>query len=320
MSQTDKGIRAIDLFCGVGGSSWGARSAGCDIVAGFDLWEVAGQAYKSNFPEAEFVLGRLESLDMATIKPRLGDVDLIIASPECTNHSPAKGSGPRCEASKATAFQVVRFASEFAPRWLVIENVVSMRRWSRYAEFIGQLHELGYQTREQVLNSRDFGVPQSRRRLFITCDREGQPPEILSKSRAKKTARSIIDWHGEYSYAPLRTKRRAANTLARAERGIQNLGDGEPFLVVYYGSDHAGGWQEMDVPLRTITTVDRFAIVRPTKDGHEMRMLQPRELQQAMGMPKRFDLGDGTRRNRVHLIGNAVCPPVMQRVVKTLTA
>ncbi len=90
--------------------------------------------------------------------------------------------------------------------------------------------------------------------------------------------------------------------------------------MVYYGSDAAGGWQRLDQPLRTITTVDRFALVRPDgKGGHEMRMLQPDELQAAMGFPPEFTLNGTTRRQKIHLLGNAVCPPVMQAIVKSLT-
>src|SRR6185295_18486594 len=106
-------IRALDLFCGAGGSSWGAREAGVEIVAAFDLWPIAGEAHDANFPEAEFVLGPLEQLDVRALATRLGQIDLILASPECTNHSPAKGNKPRCERSKETAFQVVRFAEAF---------------------------------------------------------------------------------------------------------------------------------------------------------------------------------------------------------------
>ena len=89
--------------------------------------------------------------------------------------------------------------------------------------------------------------------------------------------------------------------------------------MVYYGTDHAGGWQNIDVPLRTITTVDRFAYVKPTSSGHVMRMLQPEELKQAMGWPKRYKFNHGSRRDKVKMIGNAVCPPVMKAIVKNLT-
>ena len=130
-----KTLRALDLFCGAGGSSWGAREAGAEIVAAFDLWPQAGAAHLMNFPEAEFINSRLEDLDVDALVKKYGKIDLILASPECTSHSPAKGNKPRCEESKNTAFQVTRFAKAFKPRWVVVENVVSMRRWSRFAEF-----------------------------------------------------------------------------------------------------------------------------------------------------------------------------------------
>jgi DNA (cytosine-5)-methyltransferase 1 len=160
------------LFCGAGGSSWGAREAGVEIVAAFDLWPLAGEVHDANFPETEFIPGRLEEHDVESLVRQLGPSGLILASPECTNHSPAKGNKPRCELSNETAFQVVRFAAAFQPGWLVVENVVHMRRWARYAEFKGALDQLGYHLREQVLNAAHFGVPQSRRRLFLTADRQ----------------------------------------------------------------------------------------------------------------------------------------------------
>ncbi len=66
--------------------------------------------------------------------------------------------------------QALRYAKEFKPRWLVLENVVHMRPWSRY-ELKEKLENLGYSLRECVLDASDFGVAQSRRRLFIVCDR-----------------------------------------------------------------------------------------------------------------------------------------------------
>lgn len=270
-------IRAIDLFCGAGGSSWGAQKAGVEIVAAFDLWELAGKNHHANFPNARFYPTRLEDVNISEMKKDLGQIDLILASPECTNHSPAKGNKIRCEESKNTAFQVIRFARELKPRWIVIENVVSMRRWSRYEEFKKEL-EADYQVTEEILDSSDFGVPQSRRRLFLLCDRQRKPSKTTKILGRKKTVRSIINLNGAYSWTPLRTERRAAATLERAERGIKEVGAKTPFLLVYYGSDHAGGWQELSRPLRTITTLDRFAIVKPSPQGHLMRMLQVPEL------------------------------------------
>jgi DNA (cytosine-5)-methyltransferase 1 len=314
-------IRTLDLFCGVGGSSWGAREAGVEIVAAFDFWPLAGHAHDANFPEAEFIPGRLEDLDVDALVERLGPIDLILASPECTNHSPAKGNKPRCEQSKDTALQVVRFAEAFKPRWLVVENVVNMRKWTRYAEFGFALEKLGYKLREQVLNSSHFGVPQSRRRLFLMADKQQAPPKVMPSKTEPRNVADIVDLNGKYPWTPLRKPNRAKATIERAERGFAALGKATPFLLVYYGSDGAGGWQQLTRPLRTITTVDRFALVRPDrKHGHVMRMLQVPELQAAMGMPHRMRLESGTRRDRIKMIGNAVCPPVMKRVIQTLTA
>ena len=129
-----------------------------------------------------------------------------------------------------------------------------------------------------------------------------------------------MDLNGAYRWTPLRRPNRAKATLERAERGFAALGETKPFLLVYYGSDGGGGWQRLNRPFRTITTVDRFALVKPDPEsGHVMRMLQVPELQAAMGMPSKMKLEAGTRRDRIKMIGNAVCPPVMRHVVKTLT-
>ena len=313
-------IRAIDIFSGAGGSSWGAKAAGVQIVAAFDLWPLAGEIHNANFLDAQFFEGRLEDQDIDALVKSLGKIDLIIASPECTNHSPAKGNKPRCEKSKDTAFQVVRFAKAFKPRWLVIENVVNMRRWKRYAEFRQALEALGFKLREQILNSAQFGVAQTRRRLFLTADLNQEPPKIIPRKHPVKKVGEIVDLNGTYKWTPLRQPNRATATLERAERGIAAMGTDKPFLLVYYGSDGGGGWQKLDRPLRTITTVDRFALVKPDKEhGHVMRMLQVPELQAAMGMPAKMKLEAGTRRDRIKMIGNAVCPPVMRQVIKTLT-
>jgi len=311
-------LRAIDLFCGAGGSSWGARLAGAQMVGAFDAWDLAGQVYKDNFPDAHFFHGRLEEMDLPAITKQLGEVDLMLASPECTNHGPAKGNRPRCENSKNTAFQVTRFARALKPRWIVIENVSSMRRWDRYEELIDNLIDLGYHIHPQILNSAQFGVPQRRRRLFLLCDLKKQPDPVKLPTSSGKTAADIVDLNGAYSYSPLRTDRRAKATIERAERAIKELGDGAPFLLVYYGSDHAGGWQSLNVPLRTVTTLDRFAIVKPHRGRHIMRMLQIPELKAAMGMPAQMRFEAGSRRDRIKMIGNAVCPPVMRYVVKHL--
>jgi DNA (cytosine-5)-methyltransferase 1 len=313
-----KRVRAIDLFCGAGGSSWGAQAAGVEIVAAFDMWTVAESVYRDNFPDVKFYGGRIEDHDVDQIVKEVGDVDLIIASPECTNHSVAKGNKPRCEKSRETALLVVKFATAFKPRWVVVENVVSMKNWSRYGELVQQMKDLGYHAMTRTLNAADFGVPQARRRLFLIFDLEKEPCWRKLRRRKRRTAGQVVDGNGRYSYAPLRSERRAKATLLRADRAVAGLGEQTPFLIVYYGSDRAGGWQSLDVPLRTVTTLDRFAHVKPGPSGHLMRMLQPEELKAAMGWPRAYRIRHGTRRDKIKMVGNAVCPPVMAAIIKGL--
>ena len=314
-------IRALDIFCGAGGSSAGARAAGVEIAAGIDMCPTAAATFATNFPDARVFARRLETIRPDSLKSETGEIDILLASPECTDHSCAKGGAPRSEDSRATAMLVVDYARALRPRWLVLENVIHMRPWSRYDELIQSLRGLGYRLETHVLDSADFGVAQRRRRLFVVGDRDRQPAPVLRENRGRRrTAASVLDPVGVWKTSPLFHDRRAPATLERARRGFRALGEEASFLLVYYGNDGAGGWQPLDRPLRTITTLDRFALVRHDGSEPRMRMLQVPELKRAMGFDEAFELPVGTRRDRIRLLGNGVCPPVMAAVVNSLTA
>ena len=212
-------MRAVDLFCGAGGSSLGAAAAGVDIVAGFDVWPVAGSVYRANFPRARFHLCDLAVLDESDIwvmRDDLGPVDLLLASPPCTDHSPARGARPP-SAGLDLPWCVRAFARVFLPRWVVVENVVQMRRWHDYRPFLCALMSLGYRVRVCILDAAGFGVPQRRKRLYVVCDREADPPEIAPRASVHVPAKCVIDLDG-YAYTPLHTPRRARATIERVEQ------------------------------------------------------------------------------------------------------
>jgi len=305
----------VDLFCGGGLGARGAVMAGCTPVLGVDSWELAGATYKENFPSAQVTVGYVENVDpVAAVGGRT--IDLLLASPECTNHSPAKGAAKRSEASRRTALEVIRWVESLEPRWIILENVIQMRDWRRYRRLVRDLRRLGYHIRECQLNAADFGVPQSRERLFLVCDRIAEVPAIQITVEARISARTVLDPPGTWNMSSLFSPKRAANTLARAERAFEHIGRNDPFLLVYYGTDGGGGWQRLDVPLRTVTTLDRFALVEPIGGEHRMRMLQPPELARAMGLPPDHKINQGSRRDRVRLCGNGICAPVIQAIVE----
>lgn len=313
-------IRAFDMFCGAGGASLGAREAGATIVGGVDIWRPAVESFKLNFKDAHVFNEDLRILTPEKVLDQIGPIDLLISSPECTHHTCARGSKPRSDESRDTAFQVIRYAEVMKPRWITLENVVNMRPWSRYEELKKELNRLNYNVHEQVIDSSNYGVGQRRRRLFMIADLHAQPKTVIPIESSYKNVWDILATEGTYKMKPLYTERRAKATIERAERAIAALGPNKSFLIVYYGSDGAGGWQRMDEPLRTITTVDRFAYVKPTAEGYFMRMLQPDELRRAMGFPDIYQFPKVSRRERVKLMGNAVCSPVMKAIVASLQA
>jgi|SRR5580700_972645 DNA (cytosine-5)-methyltransferase 1 len=289
------------------------------MVGAIDMCAVATATYQENFPEARVWTKRLEDIRLPQLRRSLGQIDILLSSPECTNHTCAKGAAPRSEASRATAMHVVEYARTFKPRWIVLENVVHMRPWSRYGELKRELGDLGYHLAEQVLDASNHGVAQTRRRLFLVGDRKREPTLVQHKSPGRRpSAKSVLDRWGTWETTPLFQKTRAKDTLTRARRAIATLGKDPSFILVYYGTDGSGGWQMLTRPLRTITTIDRFALVEPGRSGLEMRMLQVPELQRAMGFQPDYRFPFGTRRDRIRLLGNGVCPPVMGQVVRCL--
>ena len=103
----------------------------------------------------------------AMLLGEIRNINLILASPECTNHTCAKGGRPRDEGSRLSARYVLLFAQQLKPRWIVLENVIQMRWWHGYHPLMEEIRDLGYHVRSQVLDAADFGVPQTRRRLFV---------------------------------------------------------------------------------------------------------------------------------------------------------
>lgn len=315
-------IRTLDLFCGGGGSSWGAQAAGAEIVCGVDSWDIAVRAYGKNFPNAKAVHLEMTPETWPSALGDIGPIDLLLGSPECTHHTCARGNKQQDEESKRTAFYVANFARRLSPRprWVVIENVVHIRGWEGYQPLISELEALGYQTEVHVLDASRFGVPQTRRRVFIVGDQRRHPPvRIPAHPGPAPWVKGVLSAGGAHRCGPLEIPGRAAPTLARARRAISELGKGVPFLIVYYGTDGSGGWQPVDRPLRTITTLDRFGLVTWEGRTPMLRMLQVEELMAAMGFGEGYSLdGVGTRRDKIRLLGNGVCPPVMAAIVKSL--
>lgn len=316
-------VSFVDLFSGGGLGARGAVNGGGKPLLAVDAWELATQTYKSNFPEAEVLCSPIEDLVTDRL-PELANKykpDVLLTSPECTSHSIARGAKPGCEKSRETAIGIVPWVDAMNPRWVIVENVNRMKKWDRHGELIDTLERYEYMVSDLYLNAVDFGAAQSRKRMFLLCEKHGthkvtKEDLVASYGKQSQAAVDIIDWSGKYQSRPLRRKGRAQATLDRAQRAINTLGKGKPFIIVYYGSDYAGGWQRIDAPLRTITTIDRFGLVTWEDNVPYLRMLQPSELLRAMGGGETHTLPHGSRRDKVKLCGNGVCAPAMEVIFR----
>ena len=292
-------------------------------MLGLDAWELATKTYKANFPKSDVITDFIENVDTKALS-RLYKPDVLLTSPECTSHSIARGAKPGTERSRETAIGIVPWVKAMQPRWVIVENVNRMKKWDRHDELVETIEGLGYTVSDLFLNSADFGSAQARKRMFLVCDNQGSKvnrEQLLALgNNVTLTANDIIDWETPHKSGLLCKPGRAKQTLERAERAIAALGVNVPFIIVYYGSDYAGGWQTLDVPLRTVTTVDRFGLVTWDKGDPYLRMLQPNELLKAMGGGDEHVLPHGSRREKVKLCGNGVCSDVMTAIFQWIGA
>lgn len=176
-----------DLFCGAGGSSTGGVMVpGVSVRVASNHWQAAVDVHNANHEDADHICA-----DISQINPHLfPTTDLLWASPECTNHSQAKGRkriteqdpglpDEAAERSRATMWDVVRFTEVHQYRAIIVENVVDVRHWLPFQSWLSAMRSLGYHYHLIYLNSmhaQAYGAPapQSRDRVYVVFWREGE--------------------------------------------------------------------------------------------------------------------------------------------------
>ncbi|MGZ3999597.1 MAG: DNA cytosine methyltransferase, partial [Mucilaginibacter sp.] len=162
-------ITVTDQFCGAGGSSQGVRrlagkyGGGLEVKLALNHWKLAIETHQTNFQETLH-----DCTDISACDPRrYPSTDILITSPECTNHSLAKGqkqvkkqmdmfaSGvmdPAAERSRATMWDVCRFAEYHKYNAIIVENVVDARKWIMFDAWLNAMQVLGYNHKCVYLN------------------------------------------------------------------------------------------------------------------------------------------------------------------------
>lgn len=255
----DRIFQVADLFCGAGGSSTGAQRAIADIGGEMDLvavnhWQTAIETHSVNHPNARHVVEDVSIVDPEAIVEG-GRLDLLMASPECTYHSRARGGKPIHDQGRMNPWAIHNWLTRLDVANVLIENVpefvnwgpldgqnrpIKKRRGEYFQAWFLTFDALGYRAEWRMLNAADYGDATTRTRFFLMARKDGRPVVWPEPTHARgdtgmfpgrlpwRGAREIINWDHlgrsllddpKYRKRPLSPK-----TRRRIAKGLQRFG------------------------------------------------------------------------------------------------
>jgi DNA (cytosine-5)-methyltransferase 1 len=332
-------MRALDLFCGAGGASLGLHRAGYDVT-GHDYWARAVETHVANGLPA--VVHDLSDPDMDHLLP---ECDLLWASPPCQPFSAAGDQAGEFDDRDGFPW-LLRIVARLLPPVCLIENVKGLT-FQTHADYFGRVLEqftrLGYVWQWRVLNSADYGVPQTRERCFIVARRDGGPIVWPAPTHTQGdslflepwvTMAQALGWDGERcpwdtTTIPAPTVHRNSakdwlgnNTIAGgplAERDpatepamtVGTRGDLWRWVLDHRQTGGDGTPVIVDVTDRPSPTVGTMAAGQWVING--AIRLTIAELATLQGFPPDWQWC-GTKTDQARQVGNAVCPVMAERL------
>lgn len=351
--QLQLGLRdelIVDNFAGGGGASTGIEAAfgrSIDIAINHDPEAIA--MHEANHPQTTHFAESVFKVDPEAITGNQ-PVGLAWFSPDCTHHSKAKGGAPRSPRVRGLAWVVIRWARRVKPRVIMLENVEEFADWGPLLDdgrpcparkgmtfrlWLNQLRAAGYAVEHRELRACDYGVPTTRKRLFVIARRDGLPIVWPAPTHGPgripyRTAADCIDWSIPCPSIFDRERPLAENTMRRIARGVMRyvVNSPRPFIVPV---THTSNSQvcSIDEPKRTVTTAKggEFALAVPTlvQTGYGERQGQaPRSLD--IGAPLGTVVAGGQKHALVaaflakHYGGNETPGTAMTVPMDTVTA
>ena len=323
-------IACIDLFCGAGGLTRGLLDAKIRVVRGVDTDGTAKETYERNNPGAEFVqadIRKMSPRDITDGVDRRGGLLLAGCAP-CQPFS--KHASRNVKDKRRSLIKCIgTLVKSILPDYVLVENVPGFRENNPYrTAFLKTLRNNGYRKDEQVVDAKDYGVAQTRRRYVLLASRKG--PISVPKGRAKpKTVRDMIGNFPEID-AGLNDSPEVDNHVSSGlsdkllERIKLTPPDGgsrrntPKDLWTGCHLDHAGhtdtyGRMRWDAPAPTLTC--RCISLSNGRFGHpeQHRAISVREAAAIQSFKTDYVFYSNMSNNAIH-IGNAV-PPRMARAL-----
>lgn len=336
-----KKYSVIDLFCGIGGFSYGFEMTNkFEVVCAADIWDVAINTYKLNHKnkKIEMIQKDLTTVESKFWKKYKNSIDVIIAGPPCQGFSM---SGKRSIGDKRNTLfeEVIRITKEVQPRYVVIENVVGLLSMQDIDgsnikdKIIEEFNRIKYNVSYQVLNAADYGVPQLRKRVVFIASKEGKIsfPEPYFTSKEYITvgdALGNIDPDGDIYFKPKTTfqinmsgrndilnhDRRNSNALVTERMSyIPEGGNWKdiPKRLGTGGGVHSNAYKRLDSnkPSVTIKHAAKAMIIHPKRN----RILTVRECARLQSFNDDFVL-TGNNSDQHQQLANAV-PPLLGKAI-----
>lgn len=323
--------KSVDLFAGIGGIRLGFEQAfGSEIETVFvSEWdEFAQKTYRENFKDNFEIAGDITKISEKNIP----DFDICLAGFPCQAFSLAgqrKGFNDNYRGmSRGTLFfDVARICAEKKPKVIFCENVKGLMIHDRGRTFeiiTETLREIGYTPFESILNSKDFGVPQNRERIYIVAFRNDVAPKDFTfplPTDSSKRIRDIIEANPVPAKYYLSTV--YLETLRRHKARHKAKGHGFGYEIREQkdiaGAIVCGGMGKE----RNLIVDTRQTDLTPTThikgeiNRQGIRKMTPREWARLQGFPDTYKLVLAD----VHLykqFGNSVTVPVIRAIAKKI--
>ena len=192
-------IEVVDLFCGIGGLSYGLKSAGFNILAGFDLDWTCQYAYETN-NEAKFIYKDIKKVSKEDILTLYSDssIKVLAGCAPCQPFSSYAFKNKKKDPNKYDLlYEFGRLVEEVKPDIVTMENVMQILNFKEkpvLQDFIDKLKSLGYYVDINQVYCPDYGIPQTRKRLVLIASCFGEI-HLLPPTHSKEnyvTVRDVI--------------------------------------------------------------------------------------------------------------------------------
>jgi len=152
-----------------------------ELVWGIECDPQIALIYAKNHPQSRLIQDYVQSV----IPSNLEGVEAILATPSCKNASIANPKAAETADDVAVAEAVAGIVKEKLPKFFVLENVQGYAKFESFRIIRNILHQCGYYSSFQILNLKDFGIAQNRKRLYLMAVRGGYFLELKSHAKIK---------------------------------------------------------------------------------------------------------------------------------------